>query len=164
MEENEDPVYVLTIGEYDNKNTTLRNSIDSPEPILTVPSDGILSCNESRYFWIQWKDRLISKCVKLCLDKTRRSFCVKKGGRFIVRKQLTSFFNPCHFLPIFFLILEFGKGSMVGQEEVLSYTEALPHDISALTMYGFEDEIQYEVRNHESKALRLFISRIAVFC
>ena len=62
-----------------------------------------------------------------------------------------------------FLILEFGKGSMVGQEEVLLYTEVLPHDISALTMYGFEDEIQYEVRNHDSKFLwvsQMLISRI----
>ena len=78
LEENEDPVYVLTIGEYDNKNTTLRNSIDSAQPFLVVPSEGILSCDEASYFWIQWVDRFISKflahlvyqpkglCIQLC--------------------------------------------------------------------------------------------------
>ena len=58
---NDDPVYVLTVGDYDNKNTTLRASMDSTEPILTVPSEGILSCDETRYFWVSWRDRVISK-------------------------------------------------------------------------------------------------------
>ena len=39
----------------------------------------------------------------------------------------------------------------MGQSEILFYSEPLPYDISSLTMYGLNDEIQYEVRNHESK-------------
>ena len=58
---NDDPVYVLTVGDYDNKNTTLRASMNSTEPILTVPSEGILSCDETRSFWVSWRDRVISK-------------------------------------------------------------------------------------------------------
>lgn len=54
-------------------------------------------------------------------------------------------------------VLGFGLSSHVGRDEILYYPEPLPHDISSLTMYGLTDDIQYEVRNHESKLFMSFI-------
>ena len=55
------------------------------------------------------------------------------------------------------IVLGFGLSSHVGRDEILYYPEPLPHDISSLTMYGLTDDIQYEVRNHESKFFMKFI-------
>ena len=43
----------------------------------------------------------------------------------------------------------FGQGSHPGEQEVLRWTETIPHDIRAVTLYGGTETIQYEVRNHE---------------
>ena len=56
-------------------------------------------------------------------------------------------------------VLGFGLSGHVGRDEILYYPEPLPHDISSLTMYGLTDDIQYEVRNHESK---LFVSCLLI--
>ena len=45
----------------------------------------------------------------------------------------------------------FGRGSFAGEQEVIRWSEAIPHDITAVTLYGEADTIQYEVRNHEGK-------------
>ena len=58
---NDDPVYVLTVGDSNNTETTLRPALDNIEPVVVVPSEGILNCEETRYFWVSWRDRLISK-------------------------------------------------------------------------------------------------------
>ena len=58
---NDDPVYVLTVGDRNNTETTLRPAMDDIEPVITVPSEGILSCDETRDFWVSWQDRVISK-------------------------------------------------------------------------------------------------------
>ena len=34
---------------------------------------------------------------------------------------------------------------------MILWSEAIPHDITAVTLYGEADTIQYEVRNHEGK-------------
>ena len=34
---------------------------------------------------------------------------------------------------------------------MIRWLEVIPHDITAITLYGQADIIQYEVRNHEGK-------------
>ena len=34
---------------------------------------------------------------------------------------------------------------------MIRWSEVIPHDITAVTLYGQADIIQYEVRNHEGK-------------
>ena len=46
-------------------------------------------------------------------------------------------------------ISAFGKGSTVGSHIQLDYPEGIPHDITAVTLYGGSEDVQYEVRNHE---------------
>ncbi len=39
----------------------------------------------------------------------------------------------------------------MGRDEVLRHSEAIPHDITAVLLYGGADAVQFEVRNHEGE-------------
>ncbi len=45
----------------------------------------------------------------------------------------------------------FGTGSLAGQKQVLRYEQPIPHDITAVLLYGGADAVQFEVRNHEGE-------------
>ena len=51
------PVYVLIV---DNRNTTLRPDFGA-DPIKTVPTPDIISCEETRTFWVSWDNRVIGE-------------------------------------------------------------------------------------------------------
>ena len=57
----------------------------------------------------------------------------------------------------------FGRGSFAGEQEVIRWSEVIPHDITAVTLFGEADTVQYEVRNHEGKHSTSVFNRDVVF-
>ncbi len=102
--------YIVQIGDKNNKVTSIRLKSGGNDKVV-VDTPGILSCNETRYFWVSWKDHLIEVGqgqtvgdlrVAHWQDKEKR-YNVTAGvlyvGDDIERAEWTFYLIPGTFLP-----------------------------------------------------------------